>query len=77
MILAPSINLLNRSRAGLPIAQFNSEFNAYLLTLDPLRIWQDLQNSILICYEKPGEHCHRRLVAAWLEKALNVTIPEL
>lgn len=77
IVLAPSIDLLNRSRRGLPIEQFNREFNAYLLSLDPQRIWQDLQDSILVCYEKPGQHCHRRLVAAWLEKSLHVNVPEL
>jgi hypothetical protein len=77
IVLAPSPDLLHRSRMGLPIEAYNREFNAYLCSLEPQRIWQDLQDKILICYERPGEHCHRRLVAAWLEKVLNVTIPEL
>ena len=77
LVLAPSADLLHRFRAGLPIAEYNREFNAYLDSLDPLRIWRDLQDSILVCYERPGEHCHRRLVATWLENILKVTIPEL
>ena len=77
ILLAPSADLLNRSKRGLPIEEYNLEYNAYLATLDPLRIWNDLQDSILCCYERPGEHCHRRLVAAWLENVLNVSIPEL
>lgn len=77
IVLAPSADLLKRLRSGLPIEAYNREFNAYLRSLDPQRIWNDLQDSILCCYEKPGVHCHRRLVAVWLEKALNVTIPEL
>jgi len=28
------------------------------------------------CWEKPGEDCHRRLVAEWLEKHLSTKIPE-
>lgn len=32
--------------------------------------------SILICYEKPGETCHRRTLATWIEKEIGVVIPE-
>lgn len=32
---------------------------------------------ILLCWEKPEEFCHRRLVAAWLESHLGVIIPEV
>ena len=77
IILAPSAELLKRSKMGLTVEQYDLEYNAYLEKLDPLRIWNDLQDSILCCYERPGEHCHRRLVAAWLENVLNVSIPEL
>ena len=77
IILAPSVDLLKRSKMSLPDEQYDLEYNAYLAKLDPLRIWNDLQDSILCCYERPGEHCHRRLVAAWIENVLNVTIPEL
>ncbi len=31
---------------------------------------------ILLCYELPGEFCHRRLAAEWLEAELGVAIPE-
>lgn len=75
--LAPSLNLLNRSRNGLPWEDYVWEYNEMLSRRDPLKIWSDLGDCILICYEKPGENCHRRLVAVWLENSLNVKIPEL
>ncbi len=33
----------------------------------------------LVCYEKPGDFCHRRLVARWLKNATegNLTVDEL
>ena len=34
-------------------------------------------NSILLCYESPGEFCHRRVLAEWLEKETGIEIPEL
>lgn len=31
----------------------------------------------LVCYERPGEFCHRRIVAEWLAAGLGIVIPEL
>lgn len=30
----------------------------------------------LLCYEKPGEFCHRHILADWLNKELNAGIEE-
>jgi len=35
------------------------------------------EDAILLCWEKPGEFCHRRIVAEWLERETGVTVPEL
>jgi uncharacterized protein (DUF488 family) len=32
---------------------------------------------VLLCHEKQGEFCHRRLVAQWLEENLSIQVPEL
>ena len=43
--------------------------------LDPHQVYQELCNIYntdditLICYEKPGDFCHRHLVAEWLNNA--------
>ena len=46
--------------------------------LDPHKIIKDLggDNFILICWEAPGEFCHRRVVAAWLRKRTGVLVEE-
>lgn len=31
----------------------------------------------LLCYERPGDMCHRHLVAKWLEQDLGITVKEL
>ena len=79
IILAPSICLLNRSLAGLPWADYVEEYNRDILTkLDPSKVFLEIGGkSILLCWEKPGEECHRRIVAEWLEKTLNIKVPEL
>ncbi len=46
--------------------------------LNPEKVYAELgTEAIILCWEKPGEFCHRRLVAEWLEKSLSITIPEL
>ena len=32
---------------------------------------------VLLCYEKRGDFCHRRIVAEWFEEALGITVEEL
>ena len=76
--LAPPIDLLNRYRNDrLPWEDYVREYHAWIEPLDPRKVWNDLQNCIIICYEKPGQNCHRRLVAVWLENSLNVVISEI
>lgn len=53
------------------IRNFNKEV---LDKLNPNAIWKELRelsnggSFALICYEKPGDFCHRHLVADWLKK---------
>ena len=77
--LAPSIDLLTRSKAGLSWDEFAAEYNRDVLNkLDPAKVLSDLGNeAILLCWEKPGENCHRRLVALWIEHYLDATMPEV
>ena len=35
--------------------------------LDPPKVAADLENKVLLCYEKSEDFCHRHLVAAWLK----------
>jgi hypothetical protein len=46
--------------------------------LDPHKIIRDLggDNFIMLCWEDPGVFCHRRVVAAWMEKATGIKIEE-
>lgn len=78
IILAPSIDLLNRSKAGLSWPKYVKEYQRDVLgKLDPAKVLADLgDDAILLCWEKPGEDCHRRLVAEWLGKHLNIKVPE-
>lgn len=54
------------------------EYQAILNRLDPHQVYADLgPDAILLCWEHPGNFCHRRLVAEWLEQHLGIEVPEL
>ncbi|MDD5641078.1 MAG: hypothetical protein PHX53_05470 [Syntrophales bacterium] len=46
--------------------------------LDARQVVQDLggDDFVLLCWEPPGEFCHRRVVAAWLQKELGLVVEE-
>ena len=46
--------------------------------LDPHKIIRDLggDNFLMLCWEAPGEFCHRRVVAVWLEKSTGIKVEE-
>ena len=71
--LAPTYAELN-----LPPDEFDAAYAARLAALNPREVFEELgENAVMICFEKPGEVCHRCAVAKWLEAALGVSVPEL
>lgn len=50
--------------------------------LNPVVVYQEIvrlagDDATLLCYEKPGEFCHRRIVADWMGERLGISFPEL
>ena len=63
---------------GDEISYTKDYYKEVLDKLDPQEIYDKLgEDAIILCWEKPGDFCHRRLVAEWLEKALGITIDEI
>jgi hypothetical protein len=71
--LAPRREMLKMDEAS-----YRVEYQKILDSLDPRKVFEDLgEDAILLCWERPGKFCHRRLVAEWLEQNLGVTVPEI
>ena len=76
--LAPTWDILNSWKNGVyknDINHYTQEFKKQILDkLDINTVLHDLlnisenklHNVILLCYEKPGDFCHRHLVADWI-----------
>lgn len=46
--------------------------------LNPEKVYHDLgQDAVILCWEKPGKLCHRRLIAEWLYDRLKIRVNEL
>jgi len=74
-VLAPPRPLIKIMDAATFIPLYRAQV---LDRLDPHKIIQDLggDDFIMLCWEAPGEFCHRRVVAVWMEKATGVRIEE-
>ena len=61
---------------------YTEEYKAYLETLDKDEIKEDFDsphdcsNTILLCYEKSGDFCHRHILADWLEENFGYKVEE-
>ena len=46
--------------------------------LDPEEVYHDLgEDAVILCWEKPGKLCHRRLIAEWFYDRLQIRVNEL
>lgn len=73
--LAPSWSIYKEYKDSLDRERYVRRFTAEILSgLDRSEVMRDLENLsdgkdiVLVCYEKPGDFCHRHLIAEWLDK---------
>ena len=75
-VLAPKYDFFIRWKQGeIDNFKYAELYNKEVLSkLDAIDVCIDLYNMsngnavVLLCYEKPGDFCHRHIVADWLEK---------
>lgn len=70
--LAPSPELLAHVKQTHDHDHYTDVFGNQLKSLDKNQVLEDIgklsgnRDTVLLCYEKPGNFCHRHLVAEWL-----------
>ena len=52
-------------------------YDTVLKGLDVDEVHKELDERILLCYERPDQFCHRQIVAAWFELFLGEKVPEV
>lgn len=83
-LLAPKWSFYDAYASGKLTAEGYTEayLEQVLKRFDPRELYDKLihdygEDVTLLCYEQPGEFCHRRIVANWFELYLGVSVPEL
>lgn len=79
--LAPTPKLLMAYKNGqIDQDEYTHIYNRYLKKLNCQEIYDEIMrygtNVSILCYEKPGDFCHRHLVAEWIENELGIAVPE-
>jgi uncharacterized protein (DUF488 family) len=76
--LAPPNHLFFAKKAGKVdnLAYERIYYEQVLDKLDPQYIYDMFKNNVLLCWEEPGEFCHRRIVAKWIQDKLGIEVPE-
>ena len=76
--LAPSWAPLNKYKQNKDEEFYIEQYYKDVLDkLDPKQVYEELgEDAVLLCWEKSGEFCHRRLVGVWLENKLGIEIKE-
>lgn len=81
LALAPSWELIRAYKSGQVDESGYVEWYMRLLKdrkLIPQQVADNLaEESILLCYEKSGDFCHRHIVAEWLEAGADVEVTEV
>lgn len=61
---------------------YRKEYFGQLKNLDAEKVYQELQDCVLVCFESPKDivsgkkFCHRRMIAGWIETELGIVVPE-
>ena len=78
--MSPSYDILQNSKGQ---EDYEKRFFSEILTRrDPKTFLSNIErlangkDVALCCYEKPGEFCHRHLVAKWMNETLGLHIQE-
>lgn len=75
--LAPTRAMIKLAHEG-RTEEYTEQYTSQVLArLDSQTVYEELDGSILLCWEKAGKFCHRRLVAEWLERATGEVVSEL
>lgn len=76
--LAPTWDMVENLKLTGNSKEYTDRFYTEILNkLSPEKVYADLENSILLCWEKYDKFCHRRLVAKWIKSELGIFITEI
>lgn len=77
--LAPTYDIYSQYKNTGDYQRYTKRFFEEVLSkLNPQEVYEELgEDAVLLCYEFPGNFCHRRLVAKWFKDELGIIVKEL
>jgi len=76
--LNPTWAILKKYKKDRDKVAFEKAYREQILSkLDPNKVYNDLSDAVILCWEQPNLFCHRNIVAAWLKETIGVEVPEL
>ena len=75
--LFPTWKILSEYKKTKNKEKYIQEYNQILNKLDPQKVYDDLKDKTILCWESSEKFCHRHLVANWLREKLGVKIKEI
>lgn len=81
-MLAPTPDMISKIKKDVHLYTYEDYTTAYLNLLEEREVFPDWlvddlsDGAILLCYEDPGDFCHRRVLAEWIEKHTGIIVPE-
>ena len=67
--LYPTKDMLYDYKETEDMNQYIKSYTSLILDkLNPEKVYNDLNNKIILCYERPTDFCHRHLVSIWLNQ---------
>jgi len=74
--LNPNYDMLNEYKHTNNEVKYYHQYLDILEKLDPIKVLDDLDGKVLLCYEKSGTFCHRKLFSNWIQEKTGIIIPE-
>jgi len=76
--LAPDKQTFFEKKAGqMTNEEYEKRYKEEILSkLDPHKIYNMFKNNVLLCWEGERTHCHRRLIAEWIQENVGIEVPE-
>lgn len=77
LLIPPKQLVLDYKSGKINKHEYTKIYQKQLNNLDPCKVYEDLKDSIILCWEPPWRFCHRNLIAKWLNNSLGLNIKEL
>lgn len=76
-LIPPKQLVLDYKNEKITKKEYTIIYHEQLFKLDPFKVYDDLKDSVILCWENPGKFCHRHLISKWLMVHNGVFIGEL